>query len=143
MAVGFGAVHPDPTSKGGLIYTANLLASGRLLRTTSLPAWQKPFAELYHHLSGLSAPVARRRLRDDFFVDQEDAPGPTRMGAFLELLRDESRGARVDRKEETVDEMILDLAPDITIIRSLITAGRSPTEAAQVKIYSKTSASAR
>lgn len=76
-------------------------------------------------------------------MDQEDAPGPTRMGAFLELLRDESRGARVDRKEETVDEMILDLAPDITIIRSLIRAGRSPTEAAQVKICSKTSASAR
>lgn len=46
MAVGFGAVHPDPTSKGGLIYTAKLLASGRFLKTTSLPAWQKPSAEL-------------------------------------------------------------------------------------------------
>ena len=143
MAVGFGAVHPDPTSKGGLIYTAKRLASGRLLRTTSLPAWQKPFAKLYHHLSGLSAAVARRWLRDDFFVDQEDAPGPTQMGAFLELLRHEGWVALAARKEETVDEMILDLAPDITIIRSLITAGRSPAEAAPVRICSKTSASAR
>ena len=33
MAVGFGAVHPDPNSKGGLIYIAKL--AGRHLRTAS------------------------------------------------------------------------------------------------------------
>ena len=65
------------------------------------------------------------------------------MGALLGLLRYEGWVALVDRKEETVDEIILDLAPDITIIRSLITAGRSPAEAAPVKLCSKTFASAR
>ena len=39
MAVGFGAVHPDSASEGGLIYIAKLLAPRRLLRTTS---FEKP-----------------------------------------------------------------------------------------------------
>lgn len=46
MAVSFGAVHPDPASKGGLIYTAKLLASGRLLGTAG---FEKPPVIPIHH----------------------------------------------------------------------------------------------
>lgn len=42
-----------------------------------------------------------------------------------------------------IGRLVTDLAPDITILRSLITAGRSPAEAAPVKLCSKTFASAR
>ncbi|WP_448664639.1 hypothetical protein ACG3SL_08205 [Sphingomonas sp. CJ20] len=87
-----------------------LPAAEPVAKAARIPAWQKQFAELHHLLSGLSVAAARRRLRDGFFVDQEDSPETARMGAFLEVLRDEGWVALVDWNEETVDDMILDLA---------------------------------
>lgn len=75
-----------------------------------LSPWQRQFAELYHRLSGVSVPVARRRLRESFFVDQEDAPDSVRMEAFLDMLREEGWVALVDWREDTVDEIVLQLA---------------------------------
>lgn len=39
MAVGFGAVHPDAASKGGLICTAKLIVPGGFLKMMS---FEKP-----------------------------------------------------------------------------------------------------
>lgn len=46
MAIGFGAVHPNSASKGGLIYIAKLLAPGRHLITTG---FEKPAIIPIHH----------------------------------------------------------------------------------------------
>lgn len=107
----------DLTARQEKYLSALMLWAEQVLPTASpvakaarMPAWQKQFAELYHHLSGLSVAAARRRLREGFVVDQEDATPRTRMGAFLDLLRDEGWVALVDWKEETVDAIILDLA---------------------------------
>lgn len=72
--------------------------------------WQRVFADLYHFLSGASVQVARRGLREGFFVDQEDTPDAMRMETFLDMLREEGWVALVDWQEETVDGIILQLA---------------------------------
>jgi hypothetical protein len=74
------------------------------------PTWQRQFAELYHRLSGRSLASARRRLREGFFVDQEDTSESMRIDSFLELLSEEGWVALVDWKEETVDELVQELA---------------------------------
>lgn len=74
-----------------------------------VPLWQRQFADLYHLLSDVPVALARRRLREAFFVDQQDAMESTRMEAFLDMMRDEGWIALVDGKEETVDDIILQL----------------------------------
>lgn len=74
------------------------------------PLWQRQFAELYHRLSGRSLASARRRLREGFFVDQEDTSESMRIDSFLELLSEEGWVALVDWKEETVDELVQEIA---------------------------------
>lgn len=74
------------------------------------PLWQRQFAELYHRLSGRSLASARRRLREGFFVDQEDTSESMRIDSFLELLSEEGWVALVDWKEETIDELVQEIA---------------------------------
>ena len=54
----------------------------------------------------VSPATARRRLRDGFFVDQEEAADDARMNAFIDQLRDEDRVVAVDLNEETIEELI-------------------------------------
>lgn len=79
-------------------------------RTIRTPAWHRSFAELYHFLSGRSLPVARRRLGDGFFMDQQDAPPAMRIEALLDMLREEGSVALVDWEEETVEDILCQLA---------------------------------
>lgn len=76
---------------------------------TRTPTWQRAYADLYALLSGGSTATARRRLREAWFVDQEDAAEPARMDAFLDLMREEGRVAMVDWREETIDALTADV----------------------------------
>lgn len=95
-----------------LTWAERVLPTARpVARPDGPPPWQRDFAALYGHLSGCSAAVALRRLRDGFFADQEDVEQDTaRMDAFLEVLRDEERVVLVDHGEETIDALAAYLA---------------------------------
>lgn len=75
-----------------------------------VPVWQRDYVALYCDLAGCSPATARRRLRDGFFLDQDDATDDSRMNAFIDQLRDEDRVVAVDLNEETIEELIRFLA---------------------------------
>lgn len=93
------------------------------------PPWQRDYAALYHHLSGRSHAVARRRLRQGFFADQADTPDTMRMAAFVELLREEGWVALVDHGEETVgailDRLVMQRLPGVQGRSGVATSGHA------------------